>query len=168
MALLTAASLIVFIIEAQIPVPVPVPGAKLGLSNAVTLFALFCDYGKSRSEDNLTAANVFLILICRIILGAVFTGRVIAFIHSLAGGLLAFAVMVVLKNFVTNRQIWVCSAVGAVFHNIGQIITAVLITGTPEIAAYLPVLVIAGIVSGTVTGWVAQLTVNRLAQRGSG
>ena len=34
--MLTAAALIVFVIEAQIPPIVPIPGIKLGLSNVVT------------------------------------------------------------------------------------------------------------------------------------
>ena len=40
-ALLTAIALAIFVLEAQIPIPFPVPGMKLGLSNIITLFALF-------------------------------------------------------------------------------------------------------------------------------
>jgi len=195
MAVLTAVALIIFIIEAQIPLPVPVPGVKLGLANAVTLFALFYSGGKSRDGDGsgdeggskdvsdpggesgskdvngsndaivigLTTANAFTILLCRIILGAVFTGRLVAFAYSITGGLLGFAVQVLMKRFVSRKQIWVCGAVGAVFHNIGQILAAVVITGTPAIAAYLPVLIIAGVVTGVLTGFVAQLTLERLS-----
>jgi len=165
MAALSAAALIIFIIEAQIPLPAPVPGAKLGLSNSVTLFALFCDYGKTRKADRLTIANVFLILVCRILLGAAITGRVVAFLYSITGGLLGFAAMAVMKRFVTNKQIWVCSAVGAIFHNVGQILAAILITETPAIAAYLPVLIIVGVLTGIITGFVAQFAVERLAKR---
>ena len=162
MAALTAAASIVFIIEAQIPLPVPVPGAKLGLANAVTLFALFFGSVKDRREERLTAADALIILICRIVIGAVFTGRIIAFIYSLAGGLLAFAGMAVLRRFVSNKQIWVCGAVGAMLHNIGQIAAAVLVTRTPAIAAYLPVLIVAGIVTGVITGLIAQFTLERI------
>ena len=161
MAILTAIALIIFIIEAQIPLPVPVPGVKLGLANAVTLFALFYG-GKREPVTYLTTANVFTILLCRIILGAVFTGRPIAFIYSIAGGLLALTVQVIAKRFVTGKQIWVCGAAGAVFHNIGQILVAVFITGTLAIAAYLPVLIIAGVFTGVLTGLIAQLTLERL------
>ena len=166
MAVLTAVSLIVFIIEAQIPLPVPVPGAKLGLSNAVTLFALFLGCQGDGSVVNrtvpLTTGNVLMILLARIILGAVFTGRVVAFIYSITGGILAFAAMAVMRKFVTNKQIWACGAVGAVFHNIGQICAAMVITGTPAIAAYLPVLIIVGVITGVITGLTAQLTVSRI------
>ena len=177
MAILASLALIIFIVEAQIPLPVPIPGIKLGLANAVTLFALFFGCrgdGGCQGDGGLTTLrklsnprplgnlDVFAILLCRILLGAVFTGRFAAFAYSLAGGLLAFAAQVIMKRFVSYKQIWVCGAIGAVFHNIGQIIAAVLITGTPAIIAYLPVLIIAGIITGTITGFIAQLTIERL------
>jgi len=175
--------LIIFIIEAQIPLPVPVPGVKLGLANAVTLFALFYGMGKAKDTaepfpcvhgiagqarndggvaTGFTVANVLAILLCRIVLGAIFTGRPVAILYSLAGGLLGFAAQVIMKRFVTAKQIWVCGAVGAVFHNIGQIAAAMLITGTPAIVVYLPVLVIAGVSTGALTGFIAQFTLERL------
>ena len=110
----------------------------------------------------LTVLDAFAILWCRIILGAIFTGRPIVIIYSLAGGVLGFAAQVIMRRFVNEKQIWVCGAIGAVFHNIGQILAAVIITGTPSIMAYLPVLVIAGIVTGVFTGLIAQFTVHRL------
>ena len=39
-ALLCAAALTIFVVEAQIPLPIPFPGVKFGLSNVITLFAL--------------------------------------------------------------------------------------------------------------------------------
>jgi len=179
MAMLTAIALIIFIIEAQIPLPVPVPGAKLGLANVVTLFALFYKPqppGGSRGKEkktpgkeeqtpgNLTTANAFTILLCRIILGAAFTGRMLALIYSLTGGLLGFTAQVIVKRFVTHKQIWVCGAIGAVFHNVGQIIAAILVTGTPSIVAYMPVLIIAGVITGALTGLIAQLTLARISK----
>ena len=160
MAMLLAIALIIFIIEAQIPVPIPVPGAKLGLANAITLFSLFI-FHNSRFPS-LSNLDVFLILICRIILGAFFTGRLITFAFSLCGGLLAFFAMVLMKQLVNKKQIWVCGAIGAVFHNIGQICAAIVITGTPAIAVYLPVLIIIGIFTGVITGLVAQLVLSRI------
>ena len=194
MSMLTAIALIVFIIEAQIPLPLPIPGAKLGLANTVTLFALFFNTGKThgktrnkttgktrnkttgettsetigettgktRGIDGLTTIDAFMILICRIILGAAFTGRIIAFIYSIAGGLFGFAAQAAMKRLVTNKQIWACGAIGAVFHNIGQILAAIILTGTPSIIAYLPLLTIAGIITGIITGLTAQYTIKRI------
>ena len=160
MAILTAVALIIFIIEAQIPLPIPIPGVKLGLANAVTLFALF--YTQENRTNLLSVYNVLAILLCRILLGAIFTGRPIVVIYSLAGGLLAFGAQVIMKRVVTGKQIWVCGAVGAVFHNIGQILAAMVITGTLSIAMYLPVLMITGIITGVITGLIAQFTLERI------
>ena len=161
MAALTAAALIIFVIEAQIPLPVALPGIKLGLANTITLFALFFSRGRN-GDVRLTTVDAFMILICRIILGALLTGRIVALIYSIAGGLLSFAVQAVMTRFVSDKQIWVCGAVGAVFHNIGQIFAAVAVTGTPAIFAYLPVLIVTGIITGIITGFVAQFTVARI------
>ena len=165
MAAFTAAALIIFIIEAQVPLPIPVPGAKLGLANAVTLFALFYPVGGGQDRPAvLTGSNVFAILICRILLGTILTGRILTLILSFSGGVLGFAAQIVMRRVVSEKQIWVCGAAGAVFHNIGQIIAVIIITGAPSIAAYLPVLIIIGVVSGTITGLIAQFTLSRLSK----
>ena len=170
MAVLTALGLIIFIIEAQLSLPFPLPGVKLGLANAVTLFSLFYGTGKSHQENsspgnnrdlNITTVDALVILLCRIVLGAVFTGRLVAFAYSLTGGLLGFAAQAIMKRFVSRKQIWVCGAIGAVFHNTGQILAAMLIMGTPSIAAYLPALIIAGVPTGVITGLAAQFTLAR-------
>jgi len=167
MAILAAIALIIFIIEALIPLPIPIPGVKPGLANAVTLFALF--YSKRTQGDDsntvpprLTTLDAFAILLCRILLGAVFTGRPIVLVYSLAGGLLGFAAQAVVCRFVSNRQVWVCGAIGAIFHNTGQILAAIVITGTPAVAMYLPLLIIAGVFTGVLTGLLAQFTLARI------
>ncbi|MCL2392748.1 MAG: Gx transporter family protein [Oscillospiraceae bacterium] len=162
MAALTAAALIVFIIEAQIPLPLPIPGAKLGLANAITLFALFYSQSGQQGTVSFKNSDVLIILICRILLGSFITGRFALLILSLSGGLLSIAVQIFMKRIVTDKQIWVCGAIGAVFHNIGQIVAAILISGTPAIAAYLPALIIIGIISGTITGLIAQAALSRM------
>ena len=189
MGVLTAVALIIFIIEAQVPLPVQMPGVKLGLANSVTLFALFYTGGKDgavfqkmerqtggcqangRSPGITTRGNrppvsfALMILVCRILLGALFTGRVIAFAYSLCGGILAFAAQAIMRRFVSDRQIWVCGAFGSIFHNIGQICAAIVITGTFAVAAYLPALIAAGVVMGVITGFVAQFAVARVGSR---
>jgi len=165
MAILTATALIVFIVEAQIPMPVPIQGAKLGLANVVTLFALFYAPKSNQNLGRITTAEALMILICRIILGAAFTGRVVAFIYSLAGGLLGFAAQAATKRLVTNKQIWVCGVIGAISHNIGQILAAMAITSTPSIATLLPILTVVGIITGIITGLVAQFAVRAIGAK---
>ena len=152
MALLTAMALIIFTVEAQIPNPVPIPGVKLGLANIITVYAMF----------TLGPVPTLMILICRVFLGSVFAGQMMTLFYSLGGGLLCYGSMLIMRKFVTLRQIWVCSAVGAVFHNIGQILVAILITHTPGLIVYLPLLLVSGIIAGILTGLSAQFIVQRL------
>jgi len=164
MAALTSAALIIFIIEAQIPLPIAIPGAKLGLANVITLFVLF--YSRKDSgyaSVTLKNTDAFIILILRIFLGAIFAGRFLTLLLSLGGGMLSFVAQVLIKKIVSDKQIWVCGAIGGVFHNIGQILIAMLIMETTAIIAYLPILIIIGIVTGTITGLVAQIVLSRIS-----
>ena len=74
LALLTAIALIIFVIEAQIPPILPaVPGIKMGLANIVSLFTLFW----------LGRKDAYLVLIVRILLGAIFAGTGVTLLLSL-------------------------------------------------------------------------------------
>lgn len=152
MALLTAIALIIFMVEAQLPPLTPIPGIKLGLANVVTVYAIF----------TLSAGDTLLILLCRIFLGSVFSGQMMTFFYSLGGGLLCWLAMLLLRRLVTRRQIWVCSVMGAMCHNVGQILVAIWMTRTPSLVVYLPILLVSGIVTGLFTGVAAQLLITRL------
>ena len=156
MALLTAVALIIFMVEAQIPAPVPVPGVKLGLANVVTVYAVFV----------LGPARTLMVLLCRVFLGAVFSGQMMTLLYSLGGGLLCWCVMCLLCKVLTENQIWVCSVFGAICHNIGQMIVAVAITRTPTLLSYLPVLLVSGILTGAFTGFAAQFLIAHLKKIG--
>ena len=151
MALLTAIALTIFMVEAQIPALVPVPGVKLGLSNIVTVFAVYTMGSKEGA----------MILSARIFLGAVFAGNFSTIFYSAAGGACAILVTIGLKRILTRKQLWVAGALGAVAHSVGQMAVAVAMTGTPGLIMYLPVLVICSIVTGLFTGLCAQLLVKR-------
>lgn len=62
----------------------------------------------------------------------------------------------------TKNQIWLCSPVSAIFHNLGQLLVAAALMGTWVVMAYLPYLMIAGAVSGLFTGLCAQFLIGRL------
>ena len=151
-AVLTAIALTIFMIEAQIPSLVPIPGVKLGLANIITVFALFA----------FTPRDAFLIMFVRVFLGSVFSGQISTLLYSFGGGLLCFAALLLMKRVISLKQLWVASVVGAVFHNIGQILVAVLVTGTPGIVVYLPVLMVSGIIAGCFTGFCAQFVYNKM------
>jgi heptaprenyl diphosphate synthase len=155
LALLTAASLILFLVENQIPAPIPVPGVKLGLGNIIILCVLFL-YGWREA---------LAVLLLKVVLSALLTGQLSALAYSLSGGLLSLGVMCLLKGLLTQKQLWVGSVVGAMFHNLGQLGAAVAISRTPQLFGYLPVLLLSGMVTGLFTGLAAQAVVSRLRKR---
>ena len=124
-SLLMAVALTIFMVEAQIPPVVPISGMKAGLSNIVTLYAMFA------------------------------VGPLDAL------GILCYLVTLLLHRRMTKDQIWLCSIIGAMAHNIGQMAAAVAVTRTVGLVVYLPVLLLGGIVTGAFTGLCAQLLVRR-------
>ena len=151
LALFTAIALTIFMVEAQIPSPVPVPGVKIGLANIVTVFVVFAIGAKEGAA----------VLFCRIFLGAVFAGNFSTIFYSAAGGALAILTTIGLKRVLTGKQLWVAGALSAVAHSVGQMAAAILISGTPGLIAYLPVMIAISIVTGVFTGLCAQLLLNR-------
>ena len=151
LALLCAIALTIFMIEAQIPALVPIPGIKLGLANIVTVFTVF----RFRGRDGAA------VLAVRVFLGAVFAGNFSTIFYSAAGGALAILATIGLKRVLTDRQLWVAGALGAVAHSIGQMAMAVALTGTPGLLLYLPVMVVCSIITGLFTGLCAQILLNR-------
>ena len=151
MAMLTAIALTIFMIEAQIPALVPIPGIKLGLANIVTVFAVFA----------LGPKDAAAILFVRIFLGAVFAGNFSTILYSGAGGLCAIAITIGLRRVLTVKQLWVAGSLSAIGHSLGQMGVAIAVTGTPAIAAYLPVMVLCSVITGFFTGLCAQLLLNR-------
>ena len=153
-ALLTAIALTIFLVELQIPPLAPIPGIKLGLSNIVTVFAMFA----------LGPVDALLILFVRILLGGVLSGHTMALMYSFAGGMFCYFAMLLMRKIVTSRQIWVCSVIGAAAHNIGQMAVALLVTRTTALLIYLPLLLVTGMLAGLFTGLTAQFLTAKLSR----
>lgn len=149
MSLLTAVGLILFVVEAQIPVPVAIPGVKLGLANVVTLFALWL----------LSRRAAATVLILRVVLGNFVVGNLMMMLYSLSGGLLCLLVMALMKPLFSENQIFLLSMFGAIAHNIGQLAAAVFVMGTASILLYAPVLLLSGLITGFFTGQCAQAVI---------
>lgn len=150
LALLTTIALTIFIVELRIPNSIPIPGAKLGLANIITVYAVY----------RYSARETAMILLTRILLGAIFGGNLMALLYSLSGGALCFAGMLLLHRVIPKNWIWLCSVFGAVFHNIGQIAVAVFIAGWGMVS-FLPFLLVTGCAAGAFTGGCAQLILKR-------
>lgn len=151
MALLAAVALIIFIVEAQIPPIVPITGVKLGLSNIITVFAVWM----------LGAKEAAAILFVRIFLGAVFAGNFSTVFYSLGGGALALLTTVGLHRVLRREQLWIAGCLGAIAHSIGQMVVAVWISGTMTLLIYLPIMIVCSILTGSFTGLCAQILVKR-------
>ena len=152
LALLTAASLCVYLLEAQLPPLAPIPGIKLGLSNIFTLFTYIY----------LDPPAALTLLLMRILLGCTLTGQVSAIAYSLSGGLLAFAVLALLRQCFAPGQLWILSVFSAMAHQVGQLAAAALILQSRAVFWYLPAMLLAAMAAGALTGLAAQLVLQRL------
>ena len=144
-AMLTALAMIFGYVEALIPFNFGIPGVKLGLANLVIVVALYL----------LPAHQVFFIQLARIVVVSFLFGNLSMMLYSLAGGLLSFLVMSLLKKAGGFSVIGV-SIAGGVTHNIGQLIVAMLVVQNMKIAYYASVLMIAGLITGGLIGMLAQ------------
>ncbi len=142
-SVLVAIALSIFVLELQLPAFVPIPGVKLGLANMITLFALLF----------LTPRDAMLILLARILLSAFVTGSPSTLLYSLGGGLGCLLAECILLRLCDSQQIWAISGVGAICHNLLQLVCAAMITKTLGVFWYLPVLLLTGTLTGLFNGF---------------
>lgn len=149
----TALALIFSYVESLIPINFGIPGVKLGLANLITLIALY----------KMSVKEAFLISIARVVLSGFIFGNLFAILYSLAGGLLSLAIMTWFKR--SNKfSIYGISMAGGVFHNVGQLMMAILVVESVTIAGYLPVLLVSGLLTGLVIGVVSGETLKRIGK----
>lgn len=129
-------------------VPIPIPGVKLGLANVAILAAL---------EDN-DARGATCIALIKVLATGLLFGSPISMAYSAVGTMLSLATMIPLSRLRTMR-LWMTSIVGALFHEVGQLIVAQLVLRTPTVWYLLPILMVAGCVTGALCGiWATSLT----------
>ncbi|PSJ32068.1 heptaprenyl diphosphate synthase [Peptostreptococcus russellii] len=147
LSLMVAYSLALYILETFIPNPLVAlfPGAKLGLSNIITLICLL----------NFGFKDTFTILSVRIILSSIFAGPVSYLLFSIAGGYLSLAGMY-LASKIKGFSIIGVSLCGAIMHNIGQLLMAAMIIENLSMISYLPFMLGASIVTGVFIGIVVK------------
>lgn len=150
-ALLTTLALVLSYLESLVPLSFTVPGVKIGLPNLAILFALY----------RLGFREAALISLLRVALVSLLFGNVFSLAYSAAGAVLALAVMGLLRRSGRFGTAGV-SVAGAVAHNLGQILMAMLLLETAAIAAYLPVLLLTGTVAGVAVGLVSAVLIRRV------
>lgn len=159
LALLVALAVAVHTVEAAIPVPVPVPGAKLGLANIITLFAIVL-YGY---RSGLVVASLRSIIAS--LLSGTFMG--FGFYLSFSGAVLSCLVMAAFMNLYMSRKITLISVslAGAVTFNVVQLSLASLLVQNPVLfRGYLPFLLFLAVPTGFFTG-LATIYLNEVAAR---
>lgn len=147
----TALALIFSYIETLIPISFGIPGVKLGLANLIIVIALY----------KIPLKEVYILSVVRVLLSGVLFGNYFSIVYSLAGGLLSLSVMAFLKR-IGGFSVMGISIAGGVCHNIGQLIVAMLVVATFSISYYMPVLMIAGLITGFLIGIVADQTLKRI------
>lgn len=148
---LIAVAMILSYVESLIPALVAVPGVKLGLSNIATVFTLY----------TLGWQYAICVSAVRVLLSALLFGNITSLIYSLSGAALALTVMILLKRIKLFTTVGV-SVVGAVSHNIGQIIAVCFVMENAYIAYYIVPLLISGTVAGVVIGVASAALVDRI------
>ena len=151
-AFLIALAFIFSYVEALIPLPVPVPGIKLGLANLVNVVGLY----------TVELPEPWWVGLLRIVMVGFTFSNPGSMLYALAGGILSLAVMALAKKMDWFEKTGV-SILGGVFHNIGQLSMAAWITGTAGVFSYLPVLLVAGVITGGVIGLLGGLVTDRIA-----
>ena len=147
----TALALIFSYVELLIPINFGIPGAKLGLANLMTVLVLY----------KMGIKEALALSMTRIILSGFMFGNLFGILYSLSGGLLSFLVMVLLKK--SDRfSVAGVSIGGGTAHNIGQLFVAMVVVPTYQVGYYLPVLLVAGEVTGLLIGLVAKEVLKRI------
>jgi len=152
LGLCASLALVLAYVEALLPpIVAAVPGVKLGLPNIVLVFLLYRCGVKQ-------AAVVSLV---RIVLLLWLFGNAMSFYYSLAGATLSLVAMALLKRWDFLSTVGV-SVAGAVLHNVGQILMAMLLMNTAELGYYLIVLAVTGTVAGVLIGLCGHLAIRRI------
>ena len=149
--LFAALAILMCYVEMLIPIPVPIPGVKLGLANVIIIIMMYFMDTKS----------AFFVSLIRVILSGLLFAGFAGLLYSLAGALLSFLVMALLKKMGKFSIVGV-SIAGGVFHNVGQIIVAALAVENVRMAYYLPFLLVSGVVTGMLIGIVAKTALGYL------
>ena len=149
--LFAALAILMGYVEMLFPMPIPIPGVKLGLANVIIIIMMYFMDTKS----------AFFVSLVRVFLSSLLFAGFAGLLYSLAGAMLSFAVMALLKKTGKFSIIGV-SLAGGIFHNVGQVTVAAMVVENVKMAYYLPFLLVSGVVTGILIGIVAQTALKHL------
>lgn len=148
-ALLSAAAFVLSWVDSLIPVSGVLPGAKLGLANLSVLVGLYL----------LGPGGGAVLCLVKILLSTILFGNAFSFFYALAGGVLSYLVMLLLRK---HCSVVFVSVMGGMFHNLGQLLVAAVVLETGGLLGYLPVLLLCGLGAGCAVGVAGGILVERL------
>ena len=142
LAFFTTLALGLYWVESLLPTLVPIPGIKLGLANIITLIIL----------KNFSLREAFPVLLMRILIATFLFGQFVSLFYSLAGGICCLLAMALLLRLLQGHFLFLPSIFGALFHNLGQLLVAFILTQSLAVLTYLPFFILSGVVTGLFTG----------------
>lgn len=142
LALFATISLAIYYVESLLPPIVPIPGIKLGLANIITLILL----------KNTSFKDAFFVLLVRILIATLLFGQVMGLLYSLSGGLFSLLAMFLINRFLHSSFTGITGICGALFHNLGQLLVAILLVSSLAPLAYLPFFLLSSVITGLFTG----------------
>lgn len=151
LGLFVSFALILSFLETLIPNIIPVPGFKLGLANFAVLLALYL-FG---------IKEAVIVDLSRIILAALLFGSMFSFFYALSGAFFAILIEFIIKKTDRFSSVGV-SIFGAVFHNLGQFVLAVIIMKSFGVLYYMPFTFAFAVVTGFVNGYLVTLLKDRM------
>ncbi len=144
-------ALILSYLEVLIPINASIPGIKIGLANIVTIIALY----------KIGIKEAVIISITRVVLSGFMFSGLSTIIYGLVGTIFSIIVMIMIKNIKSISVVSV-SSIGAVCHNIGQIIVACIVVDNINVFYYMPVLIVSGVFAGIIIGIVSGILIKNL------
>ena len=156
MGLLFALAMALSFLESLLPaLPMLPPGIRLGLSNIITMYALFV-LGPVSGYTIAVLKSLFVLL----------TRGAVAAAMSAAGGIVSVTVMLLLSRLPgVKKQYLLLSIFGGAAHNLGQLLVAAFIVSNIKVFVYFPVLLFSGMICGTVIGCLSYLILRKLPDR---
>ena len=147
-ALMTAMAVVLSFVESLLPTAYFMPpGSKLGLSNIPVMF----------SASKLSVVETLLIVVAKSAFVFITRGFT-AFCMSLAGGILSGLCMIFIFRKTKGFGYMGIGVLSALCHNAGQLIVSFFLVQTTAIIGYAPVLLVASVFTGILTGTVLKIS----------
>jgi len=155
LALFTTLALAIYAVEAALPTLVPIPGIKLGLANIITLIVL----------RYMSAKDAFCVLLARILIAGFLFGQAVSILYSLAGGMLCLLIIFLINKLLQGHCLYLTGIFGALAHQTGQLMVAILLTSSFAPLTYIPFFIISACITGLFTGLCAHFIGKHLSEK---